>query len=477
MPLTEKRIMLLSAILFLLAAVFSVGFIHVDEHFQILEFAALKLGLTTPEALPWEYPAAMRPAFQPALIVGLYHVAGWFGQPDPFVVTFISRLLSAILAFTGIWLMVNAYRSRFGNGKLYTWFLLLSFLFWVAVFNGVRFSSESWSGSLFLIGFALIGLRNRYSSLQWLLIGMVMGLSFVTRFQAGLMIAGLVIWLAIVRRQLREAILLSAGVLLMAALGVALDSWYYGRLTVTAWNYLNQNLVHDKVSQFGIQPWWFYFTETVLMGITPLTLLFLVAPLVVFVFRRTDALTFTLLPFIVVHFLIGHKEVRFLLPLVGFMPVVVAEAILVVKERFSTDLTTRLWFGRLVGFSLLVNYILLVYITFRPADDLVALYRTVYYQFPGKSVLYYTEGHPYRSLLDYTFYRNPGMQLQQIPPDTTLKPLAGHHSIFVTRNPDAVKKLGLQPRLVYTTVPQWAKRFDFNGWVGRTKSWYVYELK
>ncbi len=40
-----KKIILISILIHLLASIFSRGFYHSDEHFQILEFALLKTGV------------------------------------------------------------------------------------------------------------------------------------------------------------------------------------------------------------------------------------------------------------------------------------------------------------------------------------------------------------------------------------------------------------------------------------------------
>ena len=45
------------------------------------------------------------------------------------------------------------------------------------------------------------------------------------------------------------------------ALVVALDSLYYGGLTITAWNFLLINVLENRSSDFGVQPLWFYFTD------------------------------------------------------------------------------------------------------------------------------------------------------------------------------------------------------------------------
>ena len=48
--------------------------------------------------------------------------------------------------------------------------------------------------------------------------------------------------------------------------------------------------------------------------------------------------------------------------------------------------------------------------------------------------------------------------------------------LFVTRKPDSISEAGYKFRLIYSTLPEWVKRFNFNNWVERTKLWSVYEM-
>ena len=95
--ITVKRIYIIGALVFILTAWFSVGYNQFDEHFQILEFAGLKLGLTEKENLPWEYKCMMRPALQPLIVYSGYKAISSVGITNPFVIAFFGRLLSAIL--------------------------------------------------------------------------------------------------------------------------------------------------------------------------------------------------------------------------------------------------------------------------------------------------------------------------------------------------------------------------------------------
>src|ERR1043165_6338265 len=106
------HIYLISAGFLLLASVFSVGYYHPDEHFQILEFAALKLHLTTADQLPWEYQYSMRPAIQPALAVLVFNVFSFLHADNPFTIAMILRMMSGALSFLAMHLMYKAYAGK-----------------------------------------------------------------------------------------------------------------------------------------------------------------------------------------------------------------------------------------------------------------------------------------------------------------------------------------------------------------------------
>src|SRR5512138_4827 len=108
----------ISALALLVTTWFAVGYSHPDEHFQILEFAGLKLGRNVPSNLPWEYHVQMRSAFQPAIVVWVHDFLKIFGSDNPFTLAFILRVLSAGLAFLSMLLLYKAYSKEIKNDTL-----------------------------------------------------------------------------------------------------------------------------------------------------------------------------------------------------------------------------------------------------------------------------------------------------------------------------------------------------------------------
>src|SRR5687768_8209617 len=99
-----KQLIILGFIFFIIAAIFSDGYFHPDEHFQLLEFANYKMGGVSGEHLPWEFDEQMRPTFQVTIVYGLCMMLKSMGMFDPFVVSMLLRFLAAGLMFYVLYL-------------------------------------------------------------------------------------------------------------------------------------------------------------------------------------------------------------------------------------------------------------------------------------------------------------------------------------------------------------------------------------
>ena len=254
--ISARRIYLAGALVFFLTAWFSVGYNHFDEHFQVIEFAGLKLGLTEKANLPWEYSCKMRPAVQPLVVYSVYKTVAAVGITNPFTIAFIIRLLSALLTFCSIHMVIRWCAPKINDRTMLYGFLLLSFFLWFIPYNSVRFSSETVAGRIFLIGVAWFFLRKNLRARDYLVTGLILGIAFITRYQVAFMVIGFAAWLAVIRKAgLRNLLLFCAGILAAAGLGVLIDRWYYDEWVLTSWNYFQQNILFHKAADFGISPW------------------------------------------------------------------------------------------------------------------------------------------------------------------------------------------------------------------------------
>jgi phosphatidylinositol glycan class B len=464
---------------FIITAWFSVGYNQFDEHFQILEFAGLKLGITEKANLPWEYQCMMRPALQPLVVYCIYKAIAVTGVTSPFIMAFFIRLFSAILTLVSIHLVIRLYAPGISNRKLLYAFLILSFFLWFVPYNSVRFASETVAGRVFLIGLAWFFLRKKLNGFDYLITGLLLGVSFITRYQVAFMILGFAAWLAFIQKAgFRNLLLFTTGIILATALGVLIDRWYYGAWVITSWNYFLQNILLGKASGFGISPWWFYVEQTFMNAIPPLSLVYILAVFLYFIYFPKDILTWTMVPFLAMHFLIPHKELRFIYPIIGFLPVMLIRVagVILQKKGFEvmghriTKIAVMLFWG--------VNFLMVVILAFRPADVQIALFQKLWNDYPMPARLYFTGDNPYyRANADICFYKRKTLTFQHVdslgmvipPPDTIC--------LILSDKPGLQAASQFRPVLIFSTLPPWVRHFNVNHWIERTSFWYIYELR
>ena len=150
-----------------------------------------------------------------------------------------------------------------------------------------------------------------------------MGFSFLFRYQAGFMIVGFAAWLLFIEKEkLKYLITFSLVILSIIGAGVLVDIWFYGEFTFSAYNYFYENIMLNKAQDYGVDPWWSYITAFIERAIPPFSILFLGAFGILFYFKWKNPLTWVLVPFILIHFVLSHKELRFLFPMVYFLPII-----------------------------------------------------------------------------------------------------------------------------------------------------------
>lgn len=473
------RMIRLGALALLLAAVFSKGFHHWDEHFQILEFAGWKLGLSPAADLPWEFESKLRPALQPLVVVALYKCLALFGTPDPFILTLLLRLGAAALSFASITLLVcGQLRSEaiMGDPNLRAWYLFLSYFLWFGVYNAVRFSSEGLSASLFLLGFVMVvhG-ENKVPWSRYLIAGLLLGLAFVVRYQVGFMVGGLLLWAYLQdRKPLTHLLWAAMGILLATGIGILADRWFYGEWTLTLWTYFHENIVAGRAASFSTEPWWEYFAQVLERAVPPFSLLYLLPPLLLFVLRPKHVLTWTVLPFLLVHMIIGHKELRFLFPMLCLLPLLVIHGAAVIRDRWWPQMLASRGVHIAAKVFLVIHVPLLLVTMFKPADGEIGLYRTVYVEYRTPITLYFEGEHPYHRVEEINFYRRPGLS---IAPWNGSDEGIDARCLFVGRGALPEELRGWKATVKYTTFPDRVKHFNVGGWVERSNRWTVWELE
>lgn len=377
------------ALLFLITALFSEGFYHGDEHFQIIEFAQYKLGNTAAMNLPWEFHAQIRPTLQPIIAMSIFYVCDVFSVIDPYSKSFALRLITAAFAFYSILYFIRSVKYMI-KLEYRSWFLFLALFLWFIPFLNVRFSSETWSGITLLLSISVL-LKQKKEKRHYFIAGILIGLSFLFRFQIGFAIIGIISWMIFINKNGLQSILafiLGSGLVL--AFGFAIDSWFYGEFTFTPWNYFDYNILQGKADEFGRSPWYYYFYGIFKSSFFPIGLVIILSLLKLTVTQPKHLILWIILPFLILHSVVGHKELRFLFPLVNLIPLMIILTVQNIKSVRSHS-------NKLMIFILIaINSIALGTASLTPAGNgETKITKTLHQKAKGHNIVYYVQSDPF----------------------------------------------------------------------------------
>ncbi|MDR2473855.1 MAG: mannosyltransferase [Tannerella sp.] len=401
------------AVIYLLTALHSSGFHHRDEHFQVIECAGLKGGWNTGADLPWEYDCQIRPILQPMIALTIIKTCGFFGLDDPYLQATALRLLTAILSVFCIALFIRAFLPDIQK-KYQDAFIVLSFLLWFLPAVNVRFSSEVWAGAFFLLSTALLYSSKSHSTIAYFGIGILCGLSFEFRFQIAIAIVGLMLWLLFVKKmKICHLTYILLGCFFVIVCCTALDSWYYGNWVFAPWNYFQTNMITDGgvASSFGVSPWYYYLEQIINRPVPFIGVVIAAAIISLLITDYKHVIVWILVPFILFHSLIPHKELRFLFPIVNFIPLLLILACQHISKRWYV-------LYPILTIILIINTGGLLMMSFKPASNgNIAMAEYIHKQTRNTNTvyLYAAYGNPYiagtAKGLYARFYNNPKVKI------------------------------------------------------------------
>ena len=461
-------------VVYLTAAYFHVGYVHADEYYQIFQFAAYKIGLSVLRT-PWEFTDQMRSAFLPTIIIIVYKIYAVFTTPNPFIIGFIMRLIASSLSLVSLIIFIKAFLPTIRNEKYKRWFILLTLFTWSSTYYNIHYCSETISGNFYLIGFSVLFLNFNSTSLnknylQYIFCGIFLGLAFTTRFQTAFLIIGLFAWLIFINKIKFKHLITIAIVTLTTVIiaNICIDYWFYGKWTITAWNYFKQNIILNKVNGYGEEPWYYYIYMTA--TILPFGPLYVIGTLLIFFYKPLNVLTWILLTFIIGHSLIGHKEIRFMVPILNIMPLCIIYGLQILDDRFKYNSANR-W-PKCIKAMWYINCFLFSILLIPPTTELpVWLY--IYDSYKTPTVYYFlTYGGS-----DVDFYKNQNIESKRIESISEIRCHQDKKCLLGLTCSQAFENNFPYPaKIVYSQCPQWLYKVNFGNWMGRTAIYNVYEL-
>src|SRR5262249_55482539 len=150
-----------------------------------------------------------------------------------------------------------------------------------------------------------------------------------------------------------------------------------------------------------------YFPQFLASALPPISFILGAGVLLAWIRKPRLSLTWVTLPFFLVHCLLGHKELRFLFPMVLAVPYLGVLALQTFPRAVQVIFHTRA--GRAVVYFLAaINVVALVARTVVPPRQEIAFFRAIYQNHP-ETLLVVGEKDPYNlSGVGSYFYRYPG---------------------------------------------------------------------
>jgi phosphatidylinositol glycan class B len=370
MKLSKRNILYWAIAIHTVTAFLSVGFLHPDEYYYGLNFALTKLGLLDTSFLTtsWEFNTQIRPWSLPYFLVFLSSPLKALNITNPHTYIQWIRLVVSLWSLFVAHLFANWAEQFLHDVKFKKLHYFFHLLLWPTIFMHARISSDNIATSFFLL--VPIFLFSK-SKRDLMIAGALIGVSFSLRHQLGLM--GLCIGLfALFSKKITYKnffVILVPSIVLYVGMGFALDILGYGQTTFTAINYLKQNLIEGKMANFGVSPWWYYF-KLIAIKISPSFGLPLIFFLFRFILKRGFHFLFwVIVPFFIFHSSLGHKELRFLFPLLPFA---------IVAMMIEIEYVKFFWKEKLITFMIVTNLIGVPFACFRAANTPMKMYEFLY---------------------------------------------------------------------------------------------------
>ncbi|CAH2055918.1 unnamed protein product, partial [Iphiclides podalirius] len=303
-------------------------------------------------ALTWEWQKGIRSYLYPSIFAALYSILKFTGLDNPEAVVLLPRLFQAIVSTVADYSFY-----KWTGGRKWALFLILTPFFWFytsgrTLLQTMETALVSIALSIFPFKDGKLGYYEKESN-KWVWLACIS--TFLRPTSAP-------IWLVLAiynisttyqgKLKLVTHTYIPIGMIVSGAL-VALDTYFYGKLIITPWEFFKFNVLHDIASFYGTHPWYWYLSSglPVVLGINVLPVAWAIYTVLR---RRQENRTGMLLLVaaalhLTLHSFIQHKEFRFVLPLLPIL-MYLAQSVIVPWSRKATP-----WKLYLVAGSLLLG--------------------------------------------------------------------------------------------------------------------------
>ncbi len=256
-----------------------------------------------------------------------------------------------------------------------------------------------------------------------MLTGLLLSIAFYLRFQMAFGIAGFGVWMLLFKRKYKKLLPLAAGFAAGITINLLLDYQFYHQFVFTPYRYYDANIIQGKAADFGTSSFVRYIIMLVLViGIPPLSIFLFYYSVKGCVKQYQQPLVWATVFFIIGHCLVGHKEERFLFPVLNILPVIAGWGLpFFIKYYQIAKRGIRIFLRIIIGFSMVLNLLVLILLIINPYSQTVEFSRKLTKELVDKTATVYCLSRtPFEteSGLPLTFYRRSNVSINLIKIDS-----------------------------------------------------------
>ena len=356
--------------------------------------------------LTWEWEQGIRSYFHPCFFASVFYILKWSGLDHPELVVILPKILQGAMSAVGDLCIVQVFGIVFKDKKKGKMFAIVYATNWFMLYASSRTLINTFETALTNLALRL------YVENQSLYV-FVIAESFMARPTTAIFWLPLVIYDVLWRSSLKKFFTKMIPSAIMGVLIVVfLDSGLYGSLTLAPWNFLRINLLQNISEQYGTEPWHWYFTNFM----PALFCGYGLYPFICGLFKNglnnesnslAKILALSLVFSLISYSKLGHKEHRFIMPLIPLMLAFMVSALNSLTKPLKAFCA--------------VNVVLALYLSLFHQTGPHSVMRYLYFTSSSvKGVLFLTPCHnmPFYSHMHY----NVPMRFLECPPDLTKNP-------------------------------------------------------